>query len=342
MRILITHELFPPECFRMGEKITYIITKKLKEKGFEIKVLTTGNPKIKELDGIETIRLPIHRYFMNLAAPWIYKHAKEFDLIQTSNYNACFPSFIAGRLAKKPVVCIVHGLYGRRWLKIRGIFLGSISMLVEKFQINHDYNKVIFFTEHARDSGLDIGIKKNITEVIKPGIDFEKYKVRKKEPFVLFVGRLAKQKGIEYLIEAARQLPDIEFKIVGSGEQEDILRSISPKNINFLGFVPEDKLIDLYSRALVFCLPSIAETTGFVQIEAMASGCAIVSTIPLDYDGIKVDAQSPMQLKNAIDYLINNQKIALKMGKNNRKKAKTYNWDNFINKLIEIYDKILD
>lgn len=342
MRVLITHELFPPECFRMGEKITYIIAKKLEEKGYEIKVLTTGNPKIKEFDGIETIRLPVHRYFMNLAAAWIYKHAREFDLIQTSNYNACFPSFIAGRLARKPVVCIVHGMYGRKWLKIRGMFLGTLSMLVEKFQISQKYDKIIFFTEHARNSGLEVGIKKSVTEVIKPGIDFEKYRIRKKEPFVLFVGRLAKQKGIEYLIEAAKQLPDIEFKIVGSGEQESNLKSIAPENVDFLGFVPENKLIDLYSRALIFCLPSIAETTGFVQLEAMASGCAIVSTIPLDYEGIKVDAENSRQLKEAIEYLINNQKIALKMGKSNRKIAKTYNWNSFINRLIKIYEEILN
>ena len=83
------------------------------------------------------------------------------------------------------------------------------------------------------------------------------------------------------MIRTAQELPDIKFMIVGKGREMNRLKSIAPKNVKFLGFVPEKRLIDLYSRALVFCLPSIGETFGFVQLEAMASGCAIVSTIPL-------------------------------------------------------------
>ena len=341
MKVLITHELFPPECFRMGEKVVYEIAKRLEEKKIKIKVLTTGNPDIKKFDGIKTIRLPVHRYFMNLAALWIKKHAKDFDLIQTNNYNACFPSFIAGKLLNKPVLCLVHGMYGKRWLIMRGNFLGKISMLVEKFQIKHNYDKIIFLSDYARNASLEIGIQKKITKVIKPGIDYKKYKMRKKEPFVLFVGRLAKQKGLDYLIEAARDLPNIKFVIVGTGEQEKRLKFIAPKNMEFLGFVPEKKLIDLYSRALIFCLPSAGETFGFVQLEAMASGCAIISTIPLDYSGIKVKFGNSKKIKKAIEYLIENPDKALKMGKKNRKKAKEYDWNLFIEKLIETYKEVL-
>jgi glycosyltransferase involved in cell wall biosynthesis len=325
----------------MGERVVYEIAKRLKEKNFEIKVLTTGNPDIKEFENISTIRLPIHRYFMNLAVPWIYKHAKDVDLIQTNNYNACFPSFLAGKLLNKPVVCLVHGMYGNRWFKIRGKFLGTLSMFVENFQIKHNYDKIIFLSDFARDVGLNLGISEKLTRVIKPGIEYEKYKMGQKEPFVLFVGRLSMQKGLDYLIETAKELPKIKFVIVGSGEQEKRLKSIAPNNVEFLGFVSEEKLIDLYSRALIFCLPSIGETFGFVQLEAMASGCAIVSTTPLDYCGKKVDIGNSEQIKKAIDYLINNPSVSIKMGKINREKAKEYNWDNFIENLIEIYEDVL-
>jgi len=341
MRVLITHELFPPEVWRMGEKINYEIAKRLIKRDIDVKVLTTGDPKIKEIDDIPTVRLPVHRYLMNLSAPWIAKHAKDYDLIQTNNYNACLPSYIAARILKKPIVCLVHGMYGKRWLKMRGALFGSISMFVEKIQVTHDYDKMLFFSKFGRDAALEIGVKKEITEVIKPGIEFEKYKVRKKEPFVLFVGRLAKQKGLEYLIKAARELPETNFLLAGSGEEEKNLKSMAPKNVKFLGFVPEKKLIDLYSRALVFCLPSVGETFGFVQLEAMASGCAIVSTMPLDYEGLKVNWGDAEELKNAISYLISNPEKALKMGRINRKKANQYNWDKFINELIKIYNEVL-
>lgn len=342
MRVLITHELFPPEVWRMGEKIAYIVAKNLKKMGIDVKVVTTGDPKIKSFEDIPTVRLPFHRYFMNLAFPWIYKHSKGFDLIQTNNYNACFPSYLAGRVRKIPVVCMVHGMYGKKWIKMRGPFLGTISMLVEKFQISHSFDKVIFLSEFARKEGIKIGIPEKITKVIKPGVDFKKYKLAKKEPFVLFVGRLAKQKGLEYLLSAAKELPEIEFLIVGSGEQGKKLRKTASKNVKFLGFVPEKTLIDLYSKALVFCLPSIGETFGFVILEAMASGCAIVSTVPLDYKGMRVDVGNVKQLKEAIDFLIKNPEIAKKMGRENRKIAKTYKWKDFMNELVKTYEEILN
>lgn len=341
MKILVTHELFPPEVWKMHEKLVYEIVKRLAKNGIEVKVLTTGDPKIKKFDGIETIRIPLHRYFMNFSLPWILRYAKDVDLIQTNNYNACFPSFLAGKILRKPVVCLISGMYGKKWIKMRGQIFGRFSMLVEKYQACHDFTKILFLSEFAREQGVKIGIKRKLTKVLKPGIDFKKCKMKKKEPFVLFVGRIAKQKGIEYLIEAARNLPEVKFVIVGTGEEEKNLKKTSPSNVQFTGFLPEKKLLDVYSRALIFCLPSIGETFGFVQLEAMASGCSIVSTVPLDYKGIKVEIGNVKQLTEAISYLIKNQKTAEKMGRENSEIAKTYEWNAFIKNLIQLYDQIL-
>lgn len=340
MKVLITHELFPPEVWKMHEKLVYEIAKRLIQNDIEVKVLTTGNPKIKKFDGIETIRLPIHRYFMNFSLPWILKYAKDVDVIQTNNYNACFPSYLAGKILGKPVVCLISGMYGKKWIKIRGRIFGRLSMLVEKYQAAHDFTKILFLSEFARKEGENIGIKRELAEVLKPGIDFRKYKLKKKEPFVLFVGRLAKQKGIEYLIESAKNLPNVKYVIVGEGEEEKKLKKMAPINVKFTGFISEKKLLDLYSRALVFCLPSIGETFGFVQLEAMASGCAIISTVPLDYKGIKVEPENVKQLIEATNYLIQNQKIAEKMGKENRKLARKFTWGRFIKEFIRIYNLI--
>lgn len=340
MKVLVTHELFPPECFRMGERIAFLVADELRKRGMDVKVVTTGNPKIKRYKGLPTIRLKMSRYMMNIAFPWIMPYAKDVDIIQTNNYNACLSSFIAGKLLDKPVVCLVHGMYGRKWLNMRGPILGRISMWMEKFQINHSYNKIIFMSEHARNEAINIGVPRKITKYIKPGIEFYKYKIKKKEPFVLFVGRLAKQKGLDYLLEAARAIPNVKFIIAGEGEQEKELKSKATDNVKFVGFVSGDRLIDLYSRALIFCLPSIGETLGFVHLEAMASGCAIVSTIPLDYEGITVKPADSKQLKEAIEKLVKNPDMAIRMGKKNREKAKTYRWDSFIDELIKVYEEV--
>ena len=341
MKVLITHELFPPIVHGGGEKVVYKIANELKDRGVEVKIVTTGDPNIKQYNGIPTFRIPINRYFMNLAVPQIYKYAKDFDIIQTNNYNACFPSYIAARLLKKPVVCLVHGMYGKRWIKMRGLIFGSLSMFIEKFQICHNYDKILFLSDFARNQAIKIGVRPELTEVLKPGINFKKYKVRKKEPFVLFVGRIAAQKGIRYLVEAAKRLQNVKFILVGRAEREIKLLRDAPPNIVYMGFVSEKELLDLYSRALVFCLPSVGETFGFVILEAMASACSIVSTVPLEYEGFRIEVGNVEQLTYAINYLIKHQKEAIKMGKINREKAKDYRWDKFIDRLIQIYEELL-
>ncbi len=341
MKVLITHELFPPDFSGGGEKIVYKLATGLKQKGVEIKVLTTGDPRIKEFEGIPTVRLPINRYLMNFAVPSVCKHAKDVDLIQANNYNACFSSYLAGKILKKPVVCLVHGVYGDKWLKMRGPIFGRLSKKIEKFQLVHDYDKFIFYSDFARDEAVKLGIPEQKTKVICLGIDQKKFYSKKKEWYVLYVGRLAKQKGLDNLIEVAKELPYVRFKIVGRGEDEERLKKISPKNVEFLGFKKGKELSDIYAHAAVFCLPSLAETFGIVQIEAMASGCAIVSTVPIDYEGFHVEYGNNEQLKNAIEYLIKNKKETLKMGRVNKKKSKKYSWDKFVDGVIEVYSEVL-
>lgn len=342
MKVLFTHEIFMPDFHGGGEFLTYEIVKRMIDSGFDVTVLTTGDPKIKKYENIPTIRLPVNRYLMNLAGPWIAKYAKDFDLIQSNNYNACYPSLMAGKLAKKPVYCMVHGMYGKRWLSMRGPFFGNISRAVEKFQVSGAYEKIIFFSEFARDAGVSVGIPKEQTNVIHPGIEYDNFYVGEKEPYVLFVGRLSRQKGITYLIQAAKELPYIKFKIAGRDEEESWIKKGAPKNVEFLGFVSNEKLKELYSKALVFCLPSVAETFGLVILDAMASGCAVVSTVPLNYEGFKVEVGDVEQLRNSLSYLFENQEAALFMGRKNREKVQSYSWKNCIRELSELYLKGLN
>jgi len=343
MKILLTHELFMPDFHGGGEKIAYELAKRLKEKGADVKVITTGDPKIKEFDGIETIRLPINRYVMNFAMPWIWKHAKDCDLIQTLNYNAALPSFIAGKLRNKPVVCIVTGLYGDRWIDMRGRFLGRISELIEKMQLKRGYDKFIFLSDFSKNLGIKIGIPESKCVVASPGIEHEKFKPKKKMDYVLFMGRLAKQKGVYDLIEVAKLMPDVKFKFVGKGEEEAELRRIAPPNVEILNITFKDgqPFFDMYAHAPILCLPSYSETFGLVLVEAMASGCAIVSTVPLDYEGVVVEPGNIEQIKNALRKLVDDRALTEKMGQDNVKRAQKYTWDNFMKKILEVYEELI-
>lgn len=342
MKILVTHEIFPPEKFGGGERILWEFLWRLRDKGFDIKVVTTGNPKIKEYEGVQTVRLPINRFVMNLAVPQIVKHAKDADLIQTVTYNACLPSYVAARMLKKPIANFVMGLHRDVWNEMRGPILGPISKWGEKLQLFRAYDKVVFFSEFSRAKALEAGMPRKITEVVLPGVDHKSYYCAEKDDYVLFVGRLAKQKGVEYLIEAAKELPDVKIKLAGDGELRQSLESTASPNVEFLGHKTGKPLYDLYAKAPIFCLPSISDDFGLVNTEAMASGCAVISTVPLNYSGIKINPRSKDEIVNAIRKLHDNPRLVKKMRTENLRKSKEYDWEKFTKKMINIYEDLTD
>lgn len=101
---------------------------------------------------------------------------------------------------------------------------------------------------------------------------------------VLFVGRLAYYKGVQYLIDAVRDL-DIKVLIAGDGPlRSELVQQIEKENltdkINVLGKVTDDELASLYSSSDLFVLPSVApsEAFGLVQLEAMSYGLPVINT----------------------------------------------------------------
>ena len=344
MKILITHELFPPDVVGGGETLTYKIAKELINRGFEVKVLTSGDPRIKLYEDIETVRVPINRYLMNLSYPLIKRYSKDVDLIHTSSGNMCFPSYLAAKNNKKPICCYIHHIFGRNWIYVRGFLLGKVFQAAEKHFLTRDYDAVIFQNDLSMNIGLEMGIKKEKIFMIHPGIDWEKFDMRmEKKKQVLFVGSLsmddslAKIKGLDYYIEAARFIPDVKFLVVGDVKK---MKADAPKNVIFMKAKGIDDLKKIYNESLVFCKPSLAEGFGLSLLEAMASGCAIVSTINIGQKGKIIEPKNVSSLVEAIKYYINNPDMAKKDGMENKKIAKKFTWKRFIDDLIKIYEYI--
>ena len=348
MKILITHELFPPEIVGGGELLFLKIAEKLVEKGNEVEVLTSGDSKIKSYKGIETDRIPINRYLMNLTFLQILNKAKDFDLIQTSGGNMAFPSWLAAKILKKPVCCYINHIAGNYWIDIRGQMMGRVFENMERFFLTRDYDAVIFQNNLAKKMGLEIGIDKKRIFIDQPGIDYKKFQLKniKRESIVLFVGSLnmseslIKIKGLEYLIETARALPDVKFMVVGGGTCLNGLKRNSPKNVVFTGPLTGRPLIELYNKSLIFCLPSLIEGFGISILEAMASGCSVVSTIDLGQRGIIIKPKDSTVIVKSIKKLLENKGKTEDEGRKNRELAKKFTWDRFINNLTEIYELI--
>jgi len=346
MKILIVQEFFPPDVVGGGETLALKLATLLKEKGHEVKVLCTGKISEKTYLGIRTIRIPVNRYLMNLFFPLVVWHARDVDIIQTTSGNTAFPSWIAAKFLRKPVVCYVHHIAGKNWRYIRGPILGHIFQFMEKIFLGRSFDKVIFQNKHSKSIGRSVGIKNSQMVMITPGIDCEKYNPRgiKKENFVLFVGsiKMSKQivnvKGLNHLLESAKMLPHVKFVVVGGGEYLDELKKESPVNVEFTGPLIGKPLLSMFKKASIFCLPSLSEGFGITILEAMAAGCAIISTIDIGQRGYMIKPENPEEIVNGINYYIKNSKKALSDGNKNIELAKKFTWDRFINSFIRIYE----
>ena len=89
---------------------------------------------------------------------------------------------------------------------------------------------------------------------------------------ILFAGRLAPEKRVDTVIDAAREMPDTQFAIAGDGPQKsDVLKAASElPNLEYLGWVSRDELIEQMDLSDVLVLPSYVESFGTVALEAMA------------------------------------------------------------------------
>lgn len=177
------------------------------------------------------------------------------------------------------------------------------------------------------------------------------------EQVVLTVGRLAYYKGTQHLI-AAMQGIDARLVIVGSGERDAELRrlaesSASSDRIHFTGHVSAEELDAWYRRCDVFVLPSDgnAETTGIVQLEAMARRKPVVNT-QLDTDvpevspdgvtGLTVEPGSPDALAEAINRLLSNDGLRIWFGENGRVRVRQqYSVEQMNATVGDIYDELL-
>jgi phosphatidylinositol alpha-mannosyltransferase len=127
--------------------------------------------------------------------------------------------------------------------------------------------------------------------IIPNGIDLVKYKgahpSKVKPPVnILFIGRLERRKGVQYLLRAYSQLaqtnPDLKLIIAGDGPERErlelMVEDLELPNVSFLGFVSEELKLQLLAEATVFCSPAVfGESFGIVLLEAMATGSVCVA-----------------------------------------------------------------
>ena len=171
----------------------------------------------------------------------------------------------------------------------------------------------------------------------------------------LFVGRISKRKGVEYLIKAFNKLSDkhknIKLLLVGKGAESTVskFKEIANKNIEFVGELAHSEINDYYNKSDVFVLPSLAEPSSLTTLEAMAAGKPIISTRGGVDDffveaemGFWIEPANVDQLYDAMEKFVLNQEIINTMGQKTREYLiHNFTWDIVANKLISAYRTLI-
>lgn len=269
--------------------------------------------------------------------------ATHCDVIQTFNYHACLPSLIAAKRARKPIVCTMMALFGREWRAMRPFPSGHGWEAWERFLITRSFDRTIFLSDFSHRLGLSFGASERRSQVISPGLDLANYApAAEKEQVIFFSGKLEARKGIYDLLDIASRNPQMRFEVMGWGpESEEIQKKATP-NIRFIPFERGEPLRRRFANASIFFFPSRAETFGFVLLEAMASGCAIVSSIDLPFAGAHVRAGNQQEMEAALLHLWNNPAQAARDGRNNIEISRQFTWPRYTKQLIDLYQSLLE
>ncbi len=175
-------------------------------------------------------------------------------------------------------------------------------------------------------------------------------------PLLLFVGRLRYYKGLQYLLEAMRQI-EARLLVVGTGPMEREWRALAEElglqdKIFFLGEVPDEELPFYYHACDLFVLPAShrSEAFGLVQVEAMACGKPIVGTelgTGTSYvnvhgeTGLVAPPRDPKALVEAINQLLADESLRRRLGKRGGERVREFSKEAMVTRIVELYEELL-
>ncbi len=287
---------------------------------------------------------------------WGFRELRKLkpDVIHSHSADMGFFIYFAARFYRIPVVNTCHGIS----FDDKQYFF--LKRLAEKFFIKYsDFKKIIVVDKNGLEILEKAGIKQGI--YVPNGVDIHKFErnQRKKSDGrtrFLFVGRLEKQKGLEYLIQAARFLKDknyFEIVIVGDGEEAENLKKTATEFeveciVKFTGKLSEHALIEEYARCDIFVLPSLWEGLPLTLLEAAAAGLPIIATevggIPSVFtngeNAMLVKARDSRELAGKMQELMSDKELQKTLSKSARKLAEKYSWENSAKQLENIYENL--
>jgi starch synthase len=229
-----------------------------------------------------------------------------------------------------------------------------------------------FAVDPARVHVIHNGIDAALYRPVAATDALDRYGIRKDQPYVLFVGRITRQKGIIHLVRAIPEIDPSAQVVLCAGapdtpeiaaEMEQAVAAVQaqrPGVIWVREMVPREAVVQLYTHAAVFCCPSIYEPFGIINLEAMACGTPVVASAVGGIPEVVVDgetgilvpleqqAESPFEpldparfshdLASAINRLLRDPALRERMGQAGRRRVETlFTWSAIARRTAALY-----
>ncbi len=378
----------PPFVFELEKRLT---------KNFNITILAPHHHRAKKSEVMEGLKVKRFQYFWPARFQklcyegGILPNLKQNRFLYIQAVSLIFTEFIAAlRIIKKGRIDLVHA----HWLIPQGIVAYALKKIINTPYIITVHGGDIYGLQNPLVNTLrrvilnnaktitvvSEAIKKEIInkyskdlniQVISMGVDPKLFNPNKFDPnlkkkydiqgpLLLFVGRLAEKKGVQYLLQAMpailKKYPQAKLLIIGEGPLEMQLKSLSAKfqidkSVIFVGPIPYLDLPKYYATADIFIGPSIkteeGDTEGFglTFAEAGLSKCILIGSniggitdiILNDKTGFLVKEKSHQDISKKIIAVLTNPKLKEKVENKARKiMLKKFGWNLIIRKYIDI------
>ena len=353
------------------EELTFNIAKELVKKGHEVHVFTSDRKdnvifcKEEVVDGVQIHRSRLYfnyKYYLKFNPGIAFKHLRyDLDVLHVQSLGFVFQDIavvLRKIFFKTKLINTPHGPFMalERYPLWQRLFRDIYVVL--EYPINSLYDCAIEVNPEQHNWISKYGFRR--VEFIPNSIPESMFKKvsldnKFKGKFVIsYLGRVQKYKGLEQVIKVLPFLDkNVVFYIMGAevdnefNRLKEIAKSLGVLDrIVIAGRVNENEKLKGLDNTDVFILPSEWEAFGIVLIEAMARGCALVSTkteggkfVVAKENGMLFDYGDVEGLKGILLKLTKDKKLVEKMKKNNLSKSKEYLISNMIGKFEELYKK---
>ncbi len=310
------------------------------------------------------------------------------DLVHCHTWYSHFGGILAKKNYGIPLVITVHSLEPLRPWKREQLAGGyDFSLWIENTALEMADAIIAVSGETKRDIERLFHVDPARVHVIHNGVDPEEYRkvgstealrrhgIDPGKPYLLFVGRITRQKGIVYLVRAIPYMdPDFQIVLCAGApdtpeiaeEMKDAVASATRQRSGVIWIeemIDRNAVIELYSHAAVFCCPSIYEPFGIINLEAMACETAVVASAIGGIKEVVVDGETGFlvpveQMKESpfkpldpekfsrdlaakINELMKDRRLREKFGKAGRKRAEDkFSWSAIAQKTTVLYKSL--